>query len=383
MHRLLLVTMIVTFAGLAHAGVKPIVGMADYNGTYWGAPNTGTVCDSTLNCQQFTTLYRDNYYRTSGCAGERCGKHPGVDIAVPPNTEVHAALGGKVVVAACDWNNVRGANAVGFGGLVIIESDNPYMPGNKVYVGYAHLDKWDLFQVDVSVSEGTVIGRSGGNPTTGVCPGGSGGSHVHFQVDKFPPVKNARGVSVPWYPYGQTETADSNFEVIQKTHNPLPFVLGYAYNFTFLETGYGELWGAANVSAAGVIREKGLWADSSSPYVYLGRSSLFAESTCSYSDGKPCSKEITLDADIFKNIAIRLNFKCVANPVVIWWRGPDDIWHAGSFNYDAPRMYVLNASGVSSWKGIITDFLVQPSQGCTASPGPEEYFVRDLVFIKK
>jgi len=344
--------------------------MPDYNGTYYGSPATGGDCDSAVaNCdstagrQMFTALYRDNYDRTSGCAGERCGKHPGVDIAVVSGTPIVAAMSGIAI-------KVDQCNA-SWGGLVVVEVNNPYKAGEKAYVSYAHLREVSV--TTGAITEGQTLGKSGG-ATSDPCHGVSTGSHLHFQVDR------QHGGPYPWFPTGRVETADTDFEVTAKTHNPLPFVLGYAYNFTFAENNNKELWGAANVNAFGTLNSD-LWVDSSSTYAYVGRSSFFAEASCSYSNGNPCSREITLDANIFKRLVLRLNFQCVANPVVIYYRGPDDVWHAGAFNYDSARTYVLGMSGLPYWNGIITDLIVNPSQGCTASPGPAEYFIPQVYFL--
>ncbi len=387
MKRLFMIALLLTI-GLVQtviAGTKPIAGLPDYNGTYWGTPNTGSTAYDSLyrSTPIFTTLYRDNYSRTSGCAGEGCGKHPGVDIAVASGTPVVAALGGTVVEATCDWNRKRGLSnrAQGFGGLVIIESDNPYASG-KVYVIYAHLDNWSVYSVGQTVSEGEIIGYSGGDDVTGVCPGASDGAHLHFQVDKFAPTINSREKLTPWFPTGRVETADSNFEVITKTHNPLPFVLGYAYNYTFAENNNKELWGAANVNDYNT-ENSDLWVDSESAYPYVGRSSFFGNaSSCSEPlPNAPCSREITLDADIFKWLVLRLDFKCYNNPVIIYYRGSDDVWHAGSFNYDTAQKYYLNMSSLPDWNGIVSDLILRPSQGCIASPGPEEYFIKQMYFL--
>jgi len=367
----LVIALVGCFVESAYAGTNPIVGMPDYNGTYYGTPGTGSNCDSNfLNCdstagrQMFTALYRDNYNRASGCAGERCGKHPGVDIDVESGTPVVAAMSGTAYrVESCNLS---------WGGLVVIEVNSPYKAGEKAYVSYAHLRAVSVSQ-GATITEGQTLGESGG-ATSDPCHGVSTGSHLHFQVDR------QHGGPYPWFPTGKVDTADTDFEVTTKTHNPLPFVRGYAYNFTFAENGNKELWGAVNVNSFGTANSD-LWVDSSSAYPYVGRSSFFTEATCSYSDGKPCSREITLDASVFKRLVLRLNFKCVANPVVIYYRGPDDVWHAGAFNYDSARTYVLGMSGLSYWNGIITDLIVKPSQGCTASPGPEEYFISQMYFL--
>jgi len=383
MRKLLIVALLVAvgFFQTAMAGTKPIANMPDYNGTYYGTPNTGgdcdsaaTNCDSTAGRKMFTTLYRDNYTRESGCAGERCGSHAGVDIAVVSGTPVMAALAGTVVVSGCK----EGPGTGDFGGTIVIEANNPYVAGNKVYLVYAHLDDWDDYPVGSQVSEGVPIGLSGGKPKNqgGICPGGSQGAHLHFQVDKNPPDAQGR----PWFPPSGAEQSDDvlNPVVPQYTHNPLLFVTGFVYNFTFAENNNKELWGAANVTAYNTVNSY-LWVDSSSAYPYVGRSSLFGDISCG--ETAVCSREITLDASIFKRLVLNLDFKCVANPVTIYYRKPDNAWYGATFNYDSARKYSLGMSGLADWNGIITDLVIRPSQGCTASPGPEEYLIKQMYLL--
>lgn len=373
MRKLLMVVLLVVvgFFQTAVAGTKPILNMPDYNGTYYGTPNTGGDCDSSAtNCdsmagrKMFTTLYRDNYNRTSGCAGERCGKHPGVDIDVESGTPVVASMAGTAYrVASCDSS---------WGGLVVIEVNNPYKAGEKAYIGYAHMRSVYVSQ-GAPITEGQTIGESGG-ALSDTCRGTSTGSHLHFQVDR------PHAGLYPWFPTGRVEDSDdiSNPEVPQYTHNPLPFVLGYAYHYTFAENNNKELWGAANVTAYNTVNSY-LWIDSSSVYPYAGRSSFFGDVSCG--ETAVCSREITMDANIFKRLVLDLDFKCVANPVTIYYRKPDNVWHGATFNYDSARVYSLGMSGLADWNGIITDLIIRPSQGCTASPGPEEYLIKQMYLL--
>lgn len=374
MKRLLVVVLlsIINLGQIAIAGTKPITNMPDYDGTYYGTPGTGGDCDSaTANCdstagrKMFTTLYRDNYNRTSGCAGERCGKHPGVDIDVESGTAVKAAIPGTVYRAeSCNSS---------WGGLVVIEVNNPYKAGEKAYIGYAHMRSVYVSQ-GAAISEGQIIGESGG-ALSDPCHGASTGSHLHFQVDK------PHTDPYPWYPTGRVEDSDdiSNPEVPQYTHNPIPFVLGYAYNYTFFENNNKELWGAAYVNSYNTANGD-LWIDSSSVNPYVGRSSFFGDVSCG--ETAVCSREITLNADIFKHLVLNLDFKCVSNPVTIWYQKPDNVWHGASFNYSTAGVYSLGMSGLADWNGIITDLLIQPSQGCTASPGTEEYFIKQMYLLQ-
>lgn len=327
----------------------------------------------------FSTLYRDNYNRRQGsppCAGERCGSHAGVDIAVPSGTTVRAALAGKIVESGCK----QGAGTGNFGGTIVIEADNPYLPSNKVYLVYAHLDKWNYYAKGTIVTEGTVIGLSGGDPNAGICPGASGGAHLHFQVDKQPPDSQRR----PWFPRltGGAERPDSDHTVTKYTHNPLPFVLGYAYRFTFEELGNKELWNAMSVTSF-TVAGGSAQIDSNTGLTYIGRMSDAGETTCATSLGKKCSRQITLDADIFKKMMLTLDFACVNNPVMLYYRTSDKVWHVAGlfgFSYVIPATYMLNFSTLASWKGIITDFKIKPSFGCTANPGPYEFYIKELYF---
>lgn len=268
----LLALVVVATAGFA---AEPVPNLPDYNGTYWGTPNTGGDCDAdAANCdslagrKMFTTLYRDNYERESGCAGEGCGKHPGVDIDVVSGTPVRAALSGTVVrKESCNSS---------WGGLVVIESTNPYASGN-VYHSYAHLRSVSVSNGDW-VDQDEVIGNSGG-ASSDPCHGASTGSHLHFQVDK------PHGGTYPWFPTGRVEDADSDFEVLEYTHNPLPFVQGYAYNFTFAEDGNKEFWGAVNVPNY-FVSGSYLRVDSSSTAPYVGRGSYFG-TVSSCGEGAP------------------------------------------------------------------------------------------------
>jgi hypothetical protein len=331
----------------------------------------------------FTTLYRDNYERRSGCAGEGCGKHPGVDIAVVSGTPVVSSTNG-IVYRAENCN-------LGWGGLVVVETAHPYKPEEKVYIGYAHLrkifipEKFDGQTSSVTpITQGQIIGESGG-ALTDLCHGWSTGSHLHFQVDR-PHVG-----SYPWYPSKTAtvekpvEVADTDFEVGKYTHNPLPFVLGYAYHYTFSEDNNREWWGAANGNSYNTANSD-LWFDSSSTKPYLGRSSIFGDvAGCGAVDylGKvvPCSRQITLDASVFKKLILRLNFECYNNPVTVYFRGPDYLWRGGSFNYSGAWTYTINMSSLSSWTGIMTDIVIQPSRGCTANPGPVEYYIQQMYFL--
>lgn len=384
--RLLLILVLAFVATPLFAGVKPVDGIPDYNGTYGGTPNTGSKWDVMKgNSVNYTTLYRDNYRRSSKvvtlCAGERCGSHAGVDIAIPSGTPVVASLSGQVVVSKCDSDPTSG-----YGGLVIIKSPNPYVSGNYVYLVYAHLDDWNDYAVGKSVAQGAIIGKSGGD-SNGICPGASVAKHLHFQVDKNPP--NAT-TGRPWgpkqlpqlFPNG-AEDPDTNFDVPKYTHNPIPFVTGLAYNFTFAKDGNMELWGCRNVFCNTSLSQ--LWMDGSSVYPYAGRSSWIPETACTYSNDKPCSREITLDASIFKKAKIELSYACHTNFGYILYRNQySRDWYTAKYaTQSGLTLYTLNVGALPSWQGIITDFMIQPGVGCTYYASPyREYFINHVYFTR-
>jgi hypothetical protein len=379
--KIFLFALLVLTISEAYSGVSPVQNMPEYNGTYWGSPGTGGDCDaSSVNCdsiagrQMFSTLYRDNYSQ-DGCTGESCGSHAGVDIRVPSGTPVVAALTGKIVELGCRPKGIAGNGQTG--GTIIIEADSPYVSGQKVYLVYAHLDDWDLFAEGNTVTQGQVIGYSGGDPNIGVCPGASDGAHLHFQVDRNPPDANGR----PWFPDPATgaNRADIDFTVSKYTYNPLPFVTGKAYNFNFAETKNSELWGVANANSTGVASGS-LWVDSETANPYTGRSSLFGNVACGRKSN--CSRTITLDADVFKKVTLDLDFKCPTGQTTLWFKGQDNVWHGGSFSYTTAKKYALTMSVLSDWKGVVTNFLIQPSNGCMANTGTKEYFIKQVYFTK-
>lgn len=85
--------------------------------------------------------------------------HKGIDIAVPLNSDVAAADGGKVVSAT--WSG-------GYGYMVTIDH------GNGRRTQYAHLNGYYVQKGD-SVSKGQIIAKSGST-------GNSTGPHLHFEV---------------------------------------------------------------------------------------------------------------------------------------------------------------------------------------------------------
>jgi murein DD-endopeptidase MepM/ murein hydrolase activator NlpD len=87
------------------------------------------------------------------------GFHPGIDIAPPYGTPIHAAKDGVVIFAA--WNG-------GYGNFVLIDH------GGGLVTGYAHQSQIAVTQGQ-TVNQGQVIGYEGST-------GDSTGPHLHFEV---------------------------------------------------------------------------------------------------------------------------------------------------------------------------------------------------------
>lgn len=85
--------------------------------------------------------------------------HPGLDIASPAGTEIHAAAGGRVIFSGSLPN---------YGNTVMLEHDGGYVSL------YAHNES-NAVELDQEVARGEVIGRVGST-------GRSTGPHVHFEL---------------------------------------------------------------------------------------------------------------------------------------------------------------------------------------------------------
>lgn len=213
------VLLFVCLFGYAYAATELISGMRQYDGTYTGVSGTGSI--------GYSVLYRDNEDNgtLSGCNGEGCGKHPGIDILASSGSSVYAAFGGTVARSECNGT---------WGGLIVIQSTNPYGSGN-IYTTYAHLKQLNYSQGN-NVSEGAVIGLSGGG-TADYCHGNSTGPHLHFQID------NDADGSYPWFPstLNDLNSPDADFTVPLYAYNPMPFIYGWHYG-KYVSGTYVEYW---------------------------------------------------------------------------------------------------------------------------------------------
>jgi hypothetical protein len=320
------------------SGTLPISTMRDYNGTYIGTPGTGTV--------DYSVLYRDNEDSgaTSGCNGEGCGMHPGVDISVASGSDVYAAFGGTVVRSECDAS---------WGGIIVIRSSHPYSSG-YIYTTYAHLRGRD-YALNDSVSEGNVIGESGG-AAGDTCHGSSTGSHLHFQID------NDDDGTYPWWPNSpyDVDGADDDFVVTDHTYNPIPFVTE-AYYWSFQTSGSSEYWQPRNESYWGVTSGY-LWIDGGSdPGV-----SRSGDVSCGLSE--PCSGQIAAEADLYPYVWIELDSYCTSNPAKIYFTtSEDDTWSEAksvSFNYSGATCYWIDMSGNAYWTGVVRRIRIDPAVNC-------------------
>lgn len=328
-------------------GVKPISKARLYNGTYFGSPYSGSV--------GYSTLYRDNQDNglKSGCRGEGCGRHPGVDIATTSGTEVLSAFAGTVMISRCDS---------AWGGLVVIKSDHPQRPWESIFHTYAHL-RSRLYSnglgVNVGdyVSSGKVIGRSGG-ASGDSCRGSSTGAHLHFQVDKDD------GDAEPYFPSASLlNSKDDSYYVAGKTYNPMVMV-GAGYRWKFTQTGNRELWDLFNFHSWDV-EDGALWVDGGYDS-YIRRGGL---TNCGLN--KPCSSSIVAEASDYKSIYLDLYNGCsvIGSGKIYFTTRAENYWSESKvIHYYPPTTGSYNAT-ISTllnpkWTGLITGLRIDPSESC-------------------
>jgi hypothetical protein len=337
---------------------KPIADLRDYNGTYYGASGTGTIG------YQGGTLYRDNEDggAASGCQGEGCGRHPGVDIPVGSGTAVFASLAGTVVRSECN-----GGNGSGWGGLIVIRSTNPWNPGETLYFTYAHL-RARYYQVGQWVNTGWQIGESGGKPGVDQCTGNSTGGHLHFQIDKDD------GNTDPWFPASTSalNQRDTDFQVTAKTYNPIIFVTG-GYRWSFNRPGDREWWDLFNFQSWGVSNDA-LWIDGGNdPYIRRGGTTNCGLST-------PCSSGISAEAGMYPRVYLDLYNVCLNNPGKIYFTtSSEPNWdEAKSVEYypggQGPYQQHISMNQNSHWQGIITGLRIDPAVNCNPNASDPTYF---------
>ena len=360
---------------------KPVADLRDYNGTLLGSPGTGRV--------HYTSLYRGNNDAgaTSGCEGEGCGSNPGVDIGVNSGTNVYAAANGTVIQSVCDWNRKRvdpskSNGSRGWGGLVVIRSNNPYGSGS-VYFSYAPLNE-RYVKVGDPVSVGELIGKSGGDLATGTCPGSSTEAHLHFQVDKGNAASLRDSTPRPYFPSSGVDSSDANFAnarvnaadtnftsgVTTYTYNPVVFVTG-GYRWTFDDNGNRELWQLVNAQSGGVANGF-LWMDGwQNPYVQRAGLTNCGRTTS-------CSSNIAVEADLYRHIRLQMSNDCSSNPLEIYFVVNGT---AGAWNLDRRVQYDLTRGAVDldvdmrlrapgKWTGIITGLRIDPAQSCDSDFDP-------------
>ncbi|HEX8145870.1 MAG TPA: M23 family metallopeptidase [Pyrinomonadaceae bacterium] len=334
---------------------KPVANLRDYNGTLFGASGTGGV--------GYTTLYRDNedYGAASGCNGEGCGRHPGVDIPVGSGTAVFASLGGTVVRSECN-----GGVGTGWGGLIVIRSTNPWNANETLYFTYAHL-KARYYAVGQWVNTGTQIGLSGGNRDLDTCPGNSTNSHLHFQIDKDD------GNDSPYFPATTTELnqRDTDFRVTAKTYNPVVFVTG-GYRWSFNKAGDRELWEIVNLQNWGVSNDA-LWVNG------IGDTYIRRGGDVNCGQARPCSSSIAAEAGMYPKVYLDLYNVCFSNPGKIYFTtstspGWDETKSVAYYpSGQGPYQQHIYMTQNSEWKGIITGLRIDPGVNCSSGDDPTYY----------
>lgn len=339
--------------------IKPVVSAPDYNGMYSGGPYTGSA--------RYTTLYRDNQDDgvSSGCRGEGCGKHPGVDIATASGTDIVLPLSGEVVISRCDSS---------WGGLLVIRSSHPSRSWENIYQTFAHLKARQYsYGVAVNVGDyinaGTVIGKSGGG-IRDACRGNSTGAHLHYQVDKDD------GNSEPYYPSsGTLNYRDDSYIVSSKTYNPMLMLQG-GYRWKFAQDGNRELWDLYNLSSWGVSGNA-LWMDGDYD-PYITRSGL---TNCGLS--RSCSSSIAAEASDYSRVYLDLYNVCPSTYGKVYFTTNTEPYfdETKTLAY-FPTIFGSSTgpfngyiSGLSNykWSGVITGLRVDPSEQCSYGFDPTYY----------
>lgn len=342
---------------LAQSYIKPVAAMPDYNGTYQGRPYSGTA--------RYTTLYRDNQDdgARSGCRGEGCGRHPGVDIAVSSGTSVRTPLSGTVVTSTCDD---------GWGGLVVIRSQHPQRSWETVRQVFGHLRAREYSSgLAVSagdyVSAGTVIGQSGGRPNLDNCAGYSTGAHLHYQIDKDDTN------SAPYYPSsGTLNSKDTDFVVMARTYNPIVLLQG-GYKWSFTQTNNRELWDLHNWESWGVS-DGALWMDGSTdPYIRRG-------GTTNCGLAKPCSSSFAAEAEYYQSVFLDMYNVCptsfgklyfMTSTEPYWSESKTVGFYPNGFGSYRSKIYT---GWHSKWRGVITGLRVDPAEGCVTGLFDPTYY---------
>lgn len=200
----------------AYSGMVKPVDVKDYDPRavmdvktkhYHGVSGTGTY--------DYTTLYRDNEDSgaISGCNGEGCGSHPGVDIPTPSGTEVLAIADG--IVWKSEYKNT------GFGGLIVIKHDDISGLSEPIWSIYAHL-KVRYIEGNAIVKKGQAIGLSGGGLSDSY-HGNSTAAHLHFQIDRDTRADTGEGFTSPYWPKN-VDKADVNAVIDNYCYNPILFI---------------------------------------------------------------------------------------------------------------------------------------------------------------
>jgi murein DD-endopeptidase MepM/ murein hydrolase activator NlpD len=140
---------------------------------------------------------------------ERCkgsGGHPGVDIRVESGTQVKAVSSGTVRISRDDSS---------WGGLIVIQHEDPDLQGKSIWSVYAHLKEKYLEAGQIIPYPGYPIGLSGG-AVNDPNHGSSDGPHLHFQIEKGDTFIN------PYWPATGSEVPDKN--LANRTVDPIAFI---------------------------------------------------------------------------------------------------------------------------------------------------------------
>lgn len=356
------------FPVAAEDGLFPVAGIPYGNGTSWGAPGTGTYCDTGKKCDSlngrrvFSTPYRGPY---DGCWGAGCGSHAGTDIAVASGTTVLAPINGRVVAAEC--RDAPGSGRTG--GTVIIKAKNRYSSSGFVWITLAHLRGWDV-EVGNTVVTGQPIAESGGS-SDDYCHGSSTGSHLHTQVDIVKPDDITQAADAEagrtFFPamIGRSgDTPDPDAVLSHYTRDPLPWLTGIGPVWFFAEDGFQELWAAANGSTEAIDSVLHVRAYDNQKVTWFGRSNLFGFASCI--EGT-CTRQVNIDADVLKRLRLDMAWANCADRYLAFKTAQDAIWRVYRISgWPISGRIIVNFDGLPTWTGTVSDLLFG-ARACTTS----------------
>jgi hypothetical protein len=232
-----------------------------------------------------------------------------------------------------------------------------------------------------TIDAGEYIGLSGGglkDPAS--CRGASSGPHVHYAIHysaSFFPSTISRTKKT-----GRENTG--NWKLEEYTENPLHFLRGWGMYSNFAQPGYLELYGVGLGSAKVGNSKLQVKMDDVSTGVLFGRSNyLGMEPTCENSDGKPCSRAVSINADtVFRNGTLQFFPESCEDATwhFIFQSSADPgKWFGWRWQHRGDKAMAIDLSSSPAWKGVIYSYMFWVI-GCDG-PGGDKAALRRVWFM--